>query len=178
MTSSMHNDDCDLVIYQPVNYYVITSYHIIIYITHSHTILVLSIHGSSCMSLKVPLLLMFIRRFMQMSVVTSTQRDLVIIQSCLVSLHLLSSGSGSGSGKGVINERTVPPTTLLNQQVYASLADLLGKLRDGVITSFLQRSALYDADIRRLDSLRGSTQFDFWQLFLVKESYALMYQMM
>ena len=87
-------------------------------------------------------------------------------------------GSGSGSGKGVINERTVPPTTLLNQQVYASLADLLGKLRDGVITSFLQRSALYDADIRRLDSLRGSTQFDFWQLFLVKESYALMYQMM
>ena len=88
------------------------------------------------------------------------------------------SGSGSGSGKGVINERTVPPTTLLNQQVYASLADLLGKLRDGVITSFLQRSALYDADIRRLDSLRGSTQFDFWQLFLVKESYALMYQMM
>ena len=87
-------------------------------------------------------------------------------------------GSGSGSGKGVINERTVPPTTLLNQQVYASFADLLGKLRDGVITSFLQRSALYDADIRRLDSLRGSTQFDFWQLFLVKESYALMYQMM
>ena len=89
-----------------------------------------------------------------------------------------SSSSGSGSGKGVINERTVPPTTLLNQQVYASFADLLGKLRDGVITSFLQRSALYDADIRRLDSLRGSTQFDFWQLFLVKESYALMYQMM
>ena len=87
-------------------------------------------------------------------------------------------GSGSGSGKGVINERTVPPTTLLNQPVYASLAHLLGKLRDGVITSFLQRSALYDADIRRLDSLRGSTQFDFRQLFLVKESYALMYQMM
>jgi hypothetical protein len=86
--------------------------------------------------------------------------------------------SSSSGGKGVINERTVPPTTLLNQQVYASLADLLGKLRDGVIISFLQRSALYDADIRRLDSLRGSTQFDFWQLFLVKESYALMYQMM
>jgi hypothetical protein len=87
--------------------------------------------------------------------------------------------SSSSGGKGVINERTVPPTTtLLNQQVYASLADLLGKLRDGVITSFLQRSALYDADIRRLDSLRGSIQFDFLQLFLVKESYALMYQMM
>jgi len=89
--------------------------------------------------------------------------------------------SSSSGGKGVIKERTVPPpttTTLLNQQVYASLADLLGKLRDGVITSFLQRSALYDADIRRLDSLRGSIQFDFLQLFLVKESYALMYQMM
>lgn len=96
----------------------------------------------------------------------------------LTSSTAAANSSSSSGGKGVINERTVPPTTLLNQQVYASLADLLGKLRDGVITSFLQRSALYDADIRRLDSLRGSTQFDFWQLFLVKESYALMYQMM
>lgn len=66
----------------------------------------------------------------------------------------------------------------LFQQAYASLADLLGKLRDGVVASFQQRSLLYDADIRKLDSLRGTPNFDFWQLFLVKESLALMYQML
>ncbi|KAJ1380820.1 hypothetical protein B484DRAFT_440905, partial [Ochromonadaceae sp. CCMP2298] len=66
----------------------------------------------------------------------------------------------------------------LFQQAYAALAGLLGKLRDGVVASFQLRAAQYDADIRKLDSLRGTAQFDFWQLFLVKESLALMYQML
>jgi hypothetical protein len=64
------------------------------------------------------------------------------------------------------------------QQAYAALADFLGKLRDGVVASFQQRLWQYDADIRRLDLQRGSPAFDFWQLFLVKESLALMFQMM
>ena len=66
----------------------------------------------------------------------------------------------------------------LYQQSYASIADLLGKLRDGVVTSFQIRTLQYDADIRRLDTARGLPNFDFWQLFLVKESLALMYQML
>mmetsp|Transcript_24398 Transcript_24398/g.40609 ORF Transcript_24398/g.40609 Transcript_24398/m.40609 type:complete len:329 (+) Transcript_24398:41-1027(+) len=70
------------------------------------------------------------------------------------------------------------PQQQLFQQAYAALADLLGKLRDGVVMSFQQRAEQYDADIRRLDSARGTAQFDFWQLFLVKESLALMYQML
>lgn len=66
----------------------------------------------------------------------------------------------------------------LYQQSYASVADLLGKLRDGVVTSFQIRTLQYDADIRKLDAARGLPNFDFWQLFLVKESLALMYQML
>lgn len=66
----------------------------------------------------------------------------------------------------------------LFQQAYAALADLLGKLRDGVVASFQLRMAQYDADIRRLDMQRGTPSFDFWQLFLVKESLALMFQML
>lgn len=66
----------------------------------------------------------------------------------------------------------------LLQQSYAAMADLLGKLRDGVITTFQQRLMWYDADIRKLDIQRGTPTFDFWQLFLVKESLALMFQMM
>lgn len=56
--------------------------------------------------------------------------------------------------------------------------ELFIKVKEGVVASFFQRSALYDVDIRRLDSSRGSSQFDFRQLFLVKESLALMYQLM
>lgn len=59
-----------------------------------------------------------------------------------------------------------------------SFDDFLTRIRDGVVSSFQQRCTLYDVDIRRLDSLRGSPQLDFQQLFLVKESLALMYQMM
>jgi hypothetical protein len=59
-----------------------------------------------------------------------------------------------------------------------SFDDFLVRIRDGVVSSFQQRCTLYDVDIRRLDSLRGSPQLDFQQLFLVKESLALMYQMM
>lgn len=56
--------------------------------------------------------------------------------------------------------------------------DFFTKVKEGVIVSFFQRCAQYDIDIRRLDSFRGSPQFDFRQLFLVKESLALMYQLM
>mmetsp|Transcript_12246 Transcript_12246/g.18546 ORF Transcript_12246/g.18546 Transcript_12246/m.18546 type:complete len:1341 (+) Transcript_12246:602-4624(+) len=44
--------------------------------------------------------------------------------------------------------------------------------------SALCRCANYDAEIRRLDALRGTPELDFRQLFLVKESLALMFQMM
>ena len=40
------------------------------------------------------------------------------------------------------------------------------------------RCSLYDSEIRRLDALRGTSKLDFRQLFLVKESLALMFQMM
>jgi hypothetical protein len=64
------------------------------------------------------------------------------------------------------------------QQQTNSINELLLKVRDGVVASFLQRTALYDAEIRRLDTQRGTSQMDFKQIFLVKESLALMYQMM
>ena len=85
-------------------------------------------------------------------------------------------GGGGGSSSLAATERAGQQA--LFQQAYAALADLLGKLRDGVVASFQQRTQQYDADIRRLDGARGTAQFDFWQLFLVKESLALMYQMM
>jgi hypothetical protein len=62
--------------------------------------------------------------------------------------------------------------------VATAYEEFFSKVKEGVIASFFQRSALYDSDIRRLDSSRGSPQFDFRQLFLVKESLALMYQLM
>ena len=62
--------------------------------------------------------------------------------------------------------------------VATAYEDFFSKVKEGVIASFFQRCALYDSDIRRLDSSRGSPQFDFRQLFLVKESLALMYQLM
>lgn len=58
------------------------------------------------------------------------------------------------------------------------MTDLLCLLREGIVRSFQQRCALYDSEIRRLDSARSTPAFDFRQLFLVKESLALMYQMM
>jgi len=59
-----------------------------------------------------------------------------------------------------------------------SLGEFVSRLKKCITASFQLRTALYDADIRRLDSLRGTPQLDFRQLFLVKESLALMYQMM
>ena len=59
-----------------------------------------------------------------------------------------------------------------------AFADFFSKVKEGILFSFFQRCAQYDSDIRRLDSFRGSPQFDFRQLFLVKESLALMYQLM
>lgn len=62
--------------------------------------------------------------------------------------------------------------------IAAAYVDFFSKLREGIVYSFFHRSAQYDSDIRRLDSCRGTSQFDFRQLFLVKESLALMYQLM
>ena len=42
----------------------------------------------------------------------------------------------------------------------------------------MPRCVSYDAEIRRLDALRGTPEMEFRQLFLVKESLALMFQMM
>jgi hypothetical protein len=55
---------------------------------------------------------------------------------------------------------------------------LLSKVREGIIVSFQVRVAKYDQDIRQLDSFRGTSQLQFSKLFLVKESLALMYQML
>jgi len=60
----------------------------------------------------------------------------------------------------------------------SSFADFIARIKKYIVASFQQRTTLYDADIRRLDSFRGTPQLDFRQLFLVKESLALMYQMM
>ena len=60
----------------------------------------------------------------------------------------------------------------------ASFDELIGKLSEGIVSSFQQRTLKYDTDIRRLDAVRGTPQLDFRQLFLVKESLALMHQMM
>mmetsp|Transcript_27560 Transcript_27560/g.37910 ORF Transcript_27560/g.37910 Transcript_27560/m.37910 type:complete len:1829 (-) Transcript_27560:78-5564(-) len=59
-----------------------------------------------------------------------------------------------------------------------SFQDLQSKLRERIVQTFQQRTAAYDADIRRLDSTKNSPNFDFRSCFLVKESLALMYQMM
>jgi hypothetical protein len=60
----------------------------------------------------------------------------------------------------------------------ASFDQLMEKVTARVVHSFQLRNQLYVSDIRRLDSLRGLPKFDFRQLFLVKESLGLMYQMM
>ena len=75
----------------------------------------------------------------------------------------------------------IPSSTFSSNGTYnssAAIDDFFAKIRDGVVTSFQQRTSLYDADIRRLDSMRGTPHLDFRQLFLVKESLALMHQMM
>jgi hypothetical protein len=62
--------------------------------------------------------------------------------------------------------------------ITTSSTEFFSKLREGIIISFQHRSSLYDLDIRRIESFRGTPTFDFKQLFLVKESLALLYQMM
>lgn len=66
----------------------------------------------------------------------------------------------------------------LSQNQTSQYNDFFMKIREGVVFSFQQRLIQYDTDIRRLDSFRGTPQLEFRQLFLVKESLALMYQMM
>ena len=81
----------------------------------------------------------------------------------------------------LIGEKTVAGSSMTSfqrQQCLHSMGEVVSKLREGIIASFQQRSAQYDGEIRRLDSLRGTPQLNFRQLFLVKESLALMYQMM
>lgn len=66
----------------------------------------------------------------------------------------------------------------LSLMTTSHLPDLFSLLREGIVKSFQQRCALYDNEIRRLDAGRAMPGFDLKQLFLVKESLALMYQMM
>jgi hypothetical protein len=66
----------------------------------------------------------------------------------------------------------------LDRQIEKVYEEFFSKIKEGVVYSFYQRCGQYDSDIRRLDSFRCSPQFDFRQLFLVKESLALMYQLM
>lgn len=84
-------------------------------------------------------------------------------------------------------DRTVmmymPPTASLhyssvNQQINTSWNEFLTKLKEGIVTSFQNRNSLYDIDIRRLEQTRNTQMFDFKKLFLVRESLALLYQMM
>jgi hypothetical protein len=79
-----------------------------------------------------------------------------------------------------ISVATTASSSISDESAPASAAydELFNKVKEGIMASFAQRSGLYDSDIRRLDSFRGSVQFDFRQLFLVKESLALMYQLM
>jgi len=65
-----------------------------------------------------------------------------------------------------------------SNQARVCISELMAKLRDGVIASFEYRCILYDTEIRKLDTYRGTNQLDFKQLFLVKESLSLMYQML
>lgn len=69
-----------------------------------------------------------------------------------------------------------------NFQMFSSandgLGELMAKIREGIVSSFQVRSSLYYAEIRKLDATRATPNFDFKQLFLVKESFALQYQMM
>lgn len=67
---------------------------------------------------------------------------------------------------------------MMMNQSQNSFSELSNKMREGIVLSFQHRSSLYDADIRKLDNLRATANFDFRQLFLVKESLALLYQMM
>lgn len=57
-------------------------------------------------------------------------------------------------------------------------SDFILKLRDGVITSFQHRLGLYEAELKRLEGLRYTPASEFNQLLLVRESLALMCQMM
>lgn len=68
-----------------------------------------------------------------------------------------------------VGDRTVLVDNAVGADQNKALHDLDNKLREGIILSFRQRTALYDLEIRRLDASRGTAHFDFRQLFLVKE---------
>jgi hypothetical protein len=66
----------------------------------------------------------------------------------------------------------------VNQQMNNCWGDFFNKLKDGIVVSFQHRNSLYDIDIKRLEQTRNTQLFDFKKLFLVRESLALLYQMM
>uniref|UniRef100_A0A7S0DIY6 TRAPPC10/Trs130 N-terminal domain-containing protein n=1 Tax=Amorphochlora amoebiformis TaxID=1561963 RepID=A0A7S0DIY6_9EUKA len=55
---------------------------------------------------------------------------------------------------------------------------LISKVRTLMIRGFVQRSELYEIEIRRLDRIRAQRGWDFWNFFLVKEGYALVLDQM
>eukprot|EP00981_Chlorochromonas_danica_P003729 scaffold686_cov177-Ochromonas_danica.AAC.13 len=98
------------------------------------------------------------------------------------SLNILTKKTGGNGGNSMSfslnmssHSHAVNSLSLLTT---SHLPDLFSLLREGIVKSFQQRCALYDNEIRRLDAGRAMPGFDLKQLFLVKESLALMYQMM
>ena len=75
-----------------------------------------------------------------------------------------------------VGDHTVMVQLPTDNRDNSTLVQLMTKLEVKVVKSFHQRNYHYTADIRRLE--RGLPNFDFRQLFLVKESLALMFQMM
>lgn len=59
-----------------------------------------------------------------------------------------------------------------------SFNELFAKMRMAVSFTFQHRVAIYENEIRRLDAAAGTAAYSFRQSYLVKESLALMFQMM
>eukprot|EP01041_Mallomonas_annulata_P000808 gene808-1576_t len=60
----------------------------------------------------------------------------------------------------------------------SSFSDLILKIRECLIASFQTRLLQYETEIHRLEAIKTISIADFKQIFLVKESLAIMYQMM
>lgn len=67
-----------------------------------------------------------------------------------------------------------PPQSRLN----LSFNDLFAKMRLAISFTFQHRVMIYEREIQRLDTAAGTTAYSFRQAYLVKESLALMFQMM
>lgn len=105
---------------------------------------------------------------------------------------LLAGGSSSTSASTAAAAQAV--SLALQHQSKNCYSELMTKLKDGVVASFEHRCLLYDTEVRKGEAYRNSlmggglggagvminanTLFDFKQLYLIKESLSLMYQML